>query len=224
MEQVSLYVSGERDYTLIKGSTGPLVYPAAHVYIYTLFHQLTDEGRDIFLGQIIFAFLYVVALVAVMYCYRQSGAPPYLFPLLVLSKRLHSVFVLRLFNDGIAALVMWDVILQFQQRRWMTGVILWSLGVAIKMTLLLLAPAIAVILMLSLPFSQSVSLGVVAFLVQVSSLNVPGVLHYDLLPTRTLYLGFRANIPLGLACSSLPYKQPCRVCFTSLRINTAVHV
>ena len=178
MEQVSLYIYGERDYTLIKGSTGPLVYPAAHVYIYTFFHQLTDEGRDIFLGQIIFAFLYIVGLVAVMLCYRQSGAPPYLFPLLALSKRLHSVFVLRLFNDGIAALVMWAVILHFQQRKWTTGVILWSLGVAIKMTLLLLAPAITVILMLSLPFSRCVSLGAVALLVQVSALIVQGDLLY----------------------------------------------
>lgn len=167
MEQVSLYISGERDYTLIKGSTGPLVYPAAHVYIYTLLHHLTDEGRDIFLGQILFAFLYIATLVVVMACYRQSGAPPFLFPLLALSKRLHSVFVLRLFNDGAAAFAMWVAILLFQNRRWMSGVVVWSTGVAIKMTLLLLLPAIAVVLALSMTFSRSVALWIVAMLVQV---------------------------------------------------------
>ncbi len=28
MQQIAQYRSGERDYTLIKGQTGPLVYPA----------------------------------------------------------------------------------------------------------------------------------------------------------------------------------------------------
>lgn len=168
MEQVSLYISGERDYTLIKGSTGPLVYPAAHVYLYTILHHLTDEGRDIFLGQILFAFLYLATLAVVMACYRQSGAPPYLFPLLALSKRLHSVFVLRLFNDGAAAFAMWVAIFLLQNRRWTAATIVWSAGVAIKMTLLLLAPAITVVTALGLPFTRSVVLGLFALLVQVS--------------------------------------------------------
>ncbi|XHG04728.1 dolichyl-P-Man:Man(5)GlcNAc(2)-PP-dolichol alpha-1,3-mannosyltransferase [Aspergillus wentii] len=167
MQQVSLYISGERDYTLIKGSTGPLVYPAAHVYIYTLLYHLTDQGRDILLGQILFAGLYLATLVVVMGCYRQSGAPPYLFPLLVLSKRLHSVFVLRLFNDGVAAFAMWLAILLFQNRKWTMGVIVWSTGVAVKMTLLLLAPAIAVVTVLSLSLIPSIRLGLLAVFVQV---------------------------------------------------------
>lgn len=172
MEQVSLYISGERDYTQIKGSTGPLVYPAAHVYLYTILHQLTDEGRDIFLGQVLFAGLYITTLVVVISCYRQAGAPPYLLPLLTLSKRLHSVYVLRLFNDGAAAFAMWVAILLFQNRKWTAGVVVWSTGVGIKMTLLLLVPAIAVITMLGVGFAQSVALGVVSLLVQVSSFGM----------------------------------------------------
>ncbi|GKZ65201.1 dolichyl-P-Man:Man(5)GlcNAc(2)-PP-dolichol alpha-1,3-mannosyltransferase [Aspergillus niger] len=167
MQQISLYLSGERDYTLIKGSTGPLVYPAAHVYSYTALYHLTDEGRDIFFGQILFAVLYLITLVVVLCCYRQSGAPPYLLPLLVLSKRLHSVYVLRLFNDGLAALAMWVAILLFMNRKWTAAVTVWSTGVAIKMTLLLLAPAIAVVTVLSLSLGPSVGLGVLAVLVQV---------------------------------------------------------
>ncbi|RAL00901.1 dolichyl-P-Man:Man(5)GlcNAc(2)-PP-dolichol alpha-1,3-mannosyltransferase [Aspergillus ibericus CBS 121593] len=167
MQQISLYLSGERDYTQIKGSTGPLVYPAGHVYSYTFLYHLTDEGRDILLGQILFAVLYLITLVVVLACYRQSGAPPYLLPLLVLSKRLHSVYVLRLFNDGLAALAMWVAILLFQNRQWSAGVAVWSLGVAVKMTLLLLGPAIAVVTVLSLSLLPSIRLAVRAVLIQV---------------------------------------------------------
>lgn len=167
MQQVSLYISGERDYSLIKGSTGPLVYPAAHVYIYTILYYLTDGGRDILFGQLLFMVLYITVLGVVMLCYRQAGAPPYVFPLLVLSKRLHSVFVLRLFNDGFAALAMWGAILLFMNRKWTAGVIVWSSGVAVKMTLLLIAPAIAVVTVLSLGLLPSVRLGILAVLFQV---------------------------------------------------------
>lgn len=168
MQQVALYISGERDYTAIKGSTGPLVYPAAHVYSYSLLYHLTDEGRDIFLGQIMFAGLYLATLIVVIACYRLSGAPPYLFPLLILSKRLHSVFVLRLFNDGLAAFAMWMAIYLFQRKKWTAAVALWSAGVGVKMTLLLLAPAIMIVTLLSLSLLPSLQLGVLAVLVQVS--------------------------------------------------------
>lgn len=172
MQQISLYLAGERDYTAIKGSTGPLVYPAGHVYIYTLLHHLTDGGRDIFLGQIIFAALYLVTLVVVLACYRRSGAPPFLLPLLVLSKRLHSVFVLRLFNDGFAALAMWVAVYLFQTKRWTSAVVVWSLGLSVKMTLLLLAPAVAAVLALSLSIFDCIRLAGIAVLIQVCVLSM----------------------------------------------------
>ena len=70
MEQVSLYLSGERDYTRIKGATGPLVYPAAHVYIYSALHWLTDGGKNIVLAQVLFGGLYLGVLSVVIACYR----------------------------------------------------------------------------------------------------------------------------------------------------------
>ncbi|KAJ5697651.1 hypothetical protein N7488_011335 [Penicillium malachiteum] len=167
MQQISLYINGERDYTAIKGSTGPLVYPAAHVYVYTLLHNFTDEGRDILGGQILFAGLYLSTLVVVFGCYRKVGAPPYLFPLLVLSKRLHSIFMLRMFNDGVAAFAMWLAIYLFLKRQWTLGVLMWTLGVGVKMTLVLLAPAIAVITLLGLGLSRSLSLAAIALQVQI---------------------------------------------------------
>ncbi|KAL6238605.1 hypothetical protein BDW75DRAFT_247001 [Aspergillus navahoensis] len=167
MQQIKLYLSGERDYTLIKGSTGPLVYPAAHVYSYSILYHLTDEGRDIVFGQIIFAFLYLITLTVVMACYRRVGAPPYLFPLLVMSKRLHSVYMLRLFNDGLAALAMWISIWLFMNRKWTPAVVLWSLGLGIKMTLILLVPAVMVVLALSLGIGWCIRLAGLALGVQV---------------------------------------------------------
>ena len=76
MEQVSQYLDGERDYTLIKGGTGPLVYPAAHVYIYSALHYVTDGGKDILLAQIIFGGLYLGTLGSVMACYQAAKVRP----------------------------------------------------------------------------------------------------------------------------------------------------
>ncbi|KAJ5939176.1 hypothetical protein N7466_002310 [Penicillium verhagenii] len=166
MQQVSLYVSGERDYPSIKGSTGPLVYPAAHVYVYTLLYHLTDQGRDILTGQIIFAGLYLSTLAVVFGCYQKIGAPGYLFPLLVLSKRLHSIFMLRMFNDGVATFAMWLAIWLFLRRQWTLGVLAWTLGVGVKMTLVLMAPAIAVITLLSVGLTRSICLGAIALQIQ----------------------------------------------------------
>jgi alpha-1,3-mannosyltransferase len=106
-------------------------------------------------------------LIFVVACYLRAGAPPYLLPLLVLSKRLHSVYVLRLFNDGIAASAMWLSILLFQKRSFTAAVIIWSLGVGVKMSLLLLAPGIAVVIALSGGVRLAIPLALVAGLVQV---------------------------------------------------------
>lgn len=167
MQQVSLFLSGERDYARIEGDTGPLVYPAVHVYVYSILHNLTNAGKDIISAQYIFAAFYLGGLLLVMGCYCAARAPPYLFPLLVLSKRLHSIFLLRLFNDGIAMILMWASILALSNRRWLVGVVLWSIGVGVKMTLLLLAPALAVILLLGAGVTKAFFFGAIALLIQV---------------------------------------------------------
>lgn len=74
MEQIEQYVAGERDYTVIKGGTGPLVYPAAHVYLYSILYYITDKGEDIFLAQQLFAVLYMGTLALVMVCYWRAKA------------------------------------------------------------------------------------------------------------------------------------------------------
>lgn len=167
MEQVAQVVSGERDYTAIKGGTGPLVYPAAHVYIYTGLYYATDRGANILLAQQLFAVLYMATLAVVMACYRQAKAPPYVFPLLMLSKRLHSIFVLRCFNDCFAVLFLWLAIFCLQQRRWELAAVLYTCGVAVKMSLLLALPAVAIVLFLGSGLQPSLRHAAVMVLVQV---------------------------------------------------------
>lgn len=72
MEHIELFIKGERDYTKLTGSTGPLVYPAAHVYIYWALYHITDKGRNILLAQRIFGVLYLATLAVVMACYRRA--------------------------------------------------------------------------------------------------------------------------------------------------------
>ena len=149
MQQVTLFLSGERDYTKIRGDTGPLVYPAGHVYIFSSLHKLTLNGTDIHLAQCIFAALYIITLRGVMKCYAYAQVPPYVFPMLVLSKRLHSIFLLRCFNDAFATFFMWAAIYAYQRRSYTVGSLLFSFGIAIKMSLLLALPAFGAILYLA---------------------------------------------------------------------------
>lgn len=156
MQQVTQVLSGERDYTQIQGDTGPLVYPAAHVWIYSVLYIFTDGGKNIAFAQWIFAILYIGTLVLVMSCYTAAKVPPYVFPMLILSKRLHSIFILRLFNDGFAVYWLWLAIYMFQQKQWSIGVVVFSLGLGVKMTVLLALPAVAVILFLGRGFDPAV--------------------------------------------------------------------
>jgi hypothetical protein len=72
MQQIAIYLKGERDYTKITGDTGPLVYPGAHVWIYKQLYRITDEGRDVQRAQYVFALVYLGALALVLQCYRRA--------------------------------------------------------------------------------------------------------------------------------------------------------
>jgi alpha-1,3-mannosyltransferase len=69
--------------------------------------------------------------------------------MLILSKRLHSIYVLRLFNDGLAAFFLWLAIYAFQRRIWTAGSMAYSWGLGIKMSLLLALPAVGIMLFLA---------------------------------------------------------------------------
>ncbi len=161
MQQVRRFIDGERDYTLIKGDTGPLVYPVIHLYIYSALYYLTNEGTNIAVAQGIFHILYLVTLAFVLACYKRVNAPPWLLAPLVLSKRLHSIFLLRLFNDAWATLELWIAIYFFQRRKWVVGAIAWCLGLGVKMTLLLAAPAVGAILLQGAGMNKGVLIGMI---------------------------------------------------------------
>jgi alpha-1,3-mannosyltransferase len=69
--------------------------------------------------------------------------------MLILSKRLHSIFLLRLFNDCFAVFFLWVAIYIYQRRLWTLGSLAYSFGLGIKMSLLLPLPAIGAILFLA---------------------------------------------------------------------------
>jgi len=71
MQQVDIFLNGTRDYTKIEGSTGPLVYPAGHLYVYTALSYITDHGKEIRSAQYIFAVIYILNLVAVFRLYHK---------------------------------------------------------------------------------------------------------------------------------------------------------
>ncbi|KAF8559838.1 mannosyltransferase [Imleria badia] len=146
MVHVNLYLKGERNYAEIVGPTGPLVYPAGHVHIHHFLHRITDAGRNIGLAQQIYGALYIASLVLVSCIYRQGGAPNWTVLLLPLSKRLHSIFVLRLFNDCWSLVLVQAAILAFQNAADDLGILIFSLALSVKMSALLYLPGLLVIL------------------------------------------------------------------------------
>lgn len=139
-------LQGELDYLQIKGGTGPLVYPAGHVWVYRALHWAT--GGAIPSAQRIFVVLYLLTQAVVLRLYIEACVvPPWALVLLCLSKRLHSIFMLRLFNDGIATLVAYVATLALVHRKWALAVLLYSAGVSIKMHVLLMAPPVLAVLL-----------------------------------------------------------------------------
>lgn len=50
MQEVKYYIDGERNYLKMHGDTGPLVYPAGFIYIFSVLYYMTNEGVDIVRG------------------------------------------------------------------------------------------------------------------------------------------------------------------------------
>lgn len=69
--------------------------------------------------------------------------PPYvLIFMCCTSYRVHSIYVLRLFNDPVAMLFLYASLNAFTSERWSIGSIFYSLAVSLKMNVLLFAPAL----------------------------------------------------------------------------------
>ncbi|XP_035489910.2 dol-P-Man:Man(5)GlcNAc(2)-PP-Dol alpha-1,3-mannosyltransferase isoform X2 [Scophthalmus maximus] len=149
MDEVEGVINGTYDYTQLKGDTGPLVYPAGFVYIFTALYYITSHGVNIRLAQYIFAVFYLVTLLLVFRIYhRTKKVPPYVFFFVCCaSYRIHSIFVLRLFNDPVAMMLLFAAVNLFMDGHWTLGCGLYSLAVSVKMNVLLFAPGLLFLLL-----------------------------------------------------------------------------
>lgn len=129
---------------IFPGDTGPLVYPAGFVYIYSLFYYITSHGKNIYRAQYIFLVLYLMQTLLVQRIFKKTlKLPPYALLIAALtSYRIHSIFVLRLFNDPIAVLLFYISLNLFISNKWVLGSIFYSLAVSVKMNILLYAPCL----------------------------------------------------------------------------------
>lgn len=86
--------------------------------MFSVLKALTDDGQNIFKGQVIFAIIYLMVLATILKLYTQGKTVPAMgFCLLAASKRIHSIFVLRMFNDCVAILFGYLAIYLFTQRK-----------------------------------------------------------------------------------------------------------
>ncbi|KAG1939475.1 asparagine-linked glycosylation [Pimephales promelas] len=124
-------------------------YPAGFVYIFTGLYYLTDHGQNIRLGQYVFAVFYLITLLLVFRIYHHTKkVPPYVFFFICCaSYRIHSIFILRLFNDPVAMMLLFGAINLFLDGHWTLGCALYSLAVSVKMNVLLFAPGLLFLLL-----------------------------------------------------------------------------
>jgi alpha-1,3-mannosyltransferase len=168
MEEVDFWLDGEYDYRKIYGGTGPLVYPAGFLYLFGFLQWWT--GREVPKAQIVFLGFYVAtqAIVVILYTIvlrqmRESSKVSFIeashqvwsfriaMGCLCLSKRFHSIFLLRLFNDGPTMLVAYVSFWYFMNKKWNIGCFLFSVAVSLKMNVLLFAPGLLYLLIQASP-------------------------------------------------------------------------
>ena len=79
---------------------------------------------------------------------QKQYLPNYIYILLFLSRRIHSIFLLRCFNDGICMLFLYlsfYLLLKSKTRYWNYALLCYSLALSIKMNVLLYLPALGLL-------------------------------------------------------------------------------
>ncbi|CAN4091444.1 unnamed protein product [Withania somnifera] len=176
MSQVTGFLEGERDYSNLKGDTGPLVYPAGFLYIYSAIQYVT--GGQVYPAQILFGFLYMLDLAIVVFIYLKTDVVPWwALSLLSLSKRVHSIFVLRLFNDCFATTLLHASLVSIICQKWHLGLVIFSGAVSIKMNVLLYAPPLLLLMMKAMDIVGVISALAGAALVQIF-IGLPFILSH----------------------------------------------
>jgi alpha-1,3-mannosyltransferase len=157
-------VHGEYDYTKLRGDTGPLVYPAGFLYVFAAFRYIgmsisgakSTDASTIRVIQYLYIGVYVLTLWII---HKISSVvkltPPWFTAIgLSLSYRLHSLYVLRLFNDTIAVLFYYVSLYLFSiENKWYLGAFFYSLAVSVKMNIILMAPGLLLLFLLQTNFN-----------------------------------------------------------------------
>lgn len=121
-------------------------------------YYVTSYGKNIHLAQYIFLTLYLIQTFLYYRILRKTlKIPPYALVLSTLtSYRIHSIFVLRLFNDPIAVLLFYVSLNLFISNRWYLGSVVYSLAVSVKMNILLYAPCLLIAYLTNLTLTQTI--------------------------------------------------------------------
>ncbi|XP_076632886.1 alg3, alpha-1,3- mannosyltransferase [Colletes latitarsis] len=178
MQEVEGFLNGTLDYSKLRGDTGPLVYPAGFVYIFSILYYVTEHGTNIKIAQYFFAALYIILLLLVFRIYAKAKkVPPYVLIIMCCtSYRIHSIFTLRLFNDPIAMVLLFASLNAFLDNRWYLGSILYSFAVSVKMNILLFAPALLIAYLYNLGLFKTIAHLFVCASIQLI-LGLPFILH-----------------------------------------------
>ncbi|KAM3718691.1 Dol-P-Man:Man(5)GlcNAc(2)-PP-Dol alpha-1,3-mannosyltransferase [Dirofilaria immitis] len=169
MQQVNCYERGIYNYSKIEGDTGPIVYPAGHIWFYLILSHITNAGKDIRTAQYIFEFLYLTSLLLVFRIYYMScKLPPFVLIILsCISYRIHSIYLLRLFNDPVAMLFFYLAVNLWIGYHFRIGSIFYSLAVSVKMNTLLFSPALLFILLLNTGYWNTLKTIILCAVVQI---------------------------------------------------------
>jgi len=62
MQEVTGFLGGRSDYLQLYGDTGPLVYPAGFVYVYSILRYLTEQGTNILFGKYVTSYSIHISL------------------------------------------------------------------------------------------------------------------------------------------------------------------
>lgn len=111
---------------------------------------------------------------------KSRKIPPYVMVLSAFtSYRIHSIYVLRLFNDPIAILFFYAALNFYLNGRWSLGSVFLSLGVSVKMNILLFAPAILLFYIINLGYVKTIIQLIICAGIQLI-LGLPFLLTYPI--------------------------------------------
>jgi alpha-1,3-mannosyltransferase len=80
---------------------------------------------------------------------------------------MHSIFTLRLFNDCFAVFFFFLAIYCYQKRWWIAGSVIYSIGLGVKMSLLLALPSVGIVLLQAIGASDAIGHASLIVLIQV---------------------------------------------------------